>query len=191
MKDRGLVIILNGPPGSGKDTIADYLEFISPTSPITTHRRMKDTLFIQALALSQIPEKEWFDRYEDRRLKEQPWDKLGGLSVREFMIKVSEEYVKPIFGEDFYGRQVSDVCKDAVASGESVVFSDGGFESEFDFIINTVGKENVILVQLYRDGCSFDSDSRNYLDDKKVTTIKVHNNGTIEDTMKYVISKLK
>lgn len=164
--EKGIVIILNGPPSSGKDSIAHAISetkgmFPGHEQPI--HLEVKQVLFEQVLAISQISSKEWFDRYNDRTLKEMPWGRLGGLSCREFMIKVSEEYVKPIFGSDFYGKSASLRAFNAIGNSQTAVFSDGGFQSEFNSIRDVVGEDNILLVRLHRLDLSFDSDSRDYL----------------------------
>lgn len=171
------VIVLNGPPGSGKDTIASMLPL--------KHLEVKEPLFRQALALSCIDPDEWWNRYNDRELKELPWDKLGGLSIREFMIKISEEYVKPIFGEDFYGIEAG---RSATKSEIGAVFSDGGFQEEFDTICDYIGPENVLLVRLHRDGCTFEGDSRSYL--WHSNEIDVFNNGDISEPVSIILDRL-
>ena len=131
------LLILNGPPRSGKDTIAKRLtDFI--------HVEFKEELFNMAIEMSGVPSDEWFARYEGyiqengpyenfktTWLKNEPWDKLNGLSQREFMIKVSEEWAKPLFGKDVFGKRLKERldCK-AWKEDESFVTSDGGFFEE-------------------------------------------------------------
>ena len=85
--------------------------------------------------MSRISEYDWYTRYDDRKLKEEPWDRLGGLSCREFMIKVSEEWNKPIFGQNFYGVIAGKETKELVEVGCNVIFSDCGFISEYEEIV--------------------------------------------------------
>jgi hypothetical protein len=91
--------------------------------------------------------------------KEIPEKLLNGLSRREAMIYTSEEIMKKRHGRDYYGIQTSKKI-DGISS---YCFSDGGFVEEVLSIINTVGANNICIVQLFREGCSFSSDSRNYL----------------------------
>lgn len=177
------VVILNGAPGSGKDTIANALV---PNG--FSHREVKRALFDQALALSQINELEWFGRYNNRELKEAPWDRLGGLSQREFMIKISEEYVKPILGNNFYGVQAANEAKRCLEK-RNVVFSDGGFQEEFNTIRDEVGKENILLVRLHRDGCSFKGDSRGFLSHPEFE-MDLYNNGSIENAVREILKRV-
>ena len=156
----GRVIVLNGPPGTGKDTIANYLHEIHHN---WFHARIKGVLFKQAVEISGISPEEWFDRYNTEGAKELPWIRLGGLSQREFLIKISEEWVKPVFGKTFYGSRAAEDTMQIISQGVDVVFSDGGFQEEFNEIRDTVGPENILLVRLHRDGHTFDNDSRSHL----------------------------
>lgn len=186
---KGKVIILNGPPGSGKDVIAKYMSESNGGIDVF-HREVKKTLFKQALAISGINEEDWFLRYEDRELKNKPWDKLGGLSQRQFLIKISEEWVKPVFGKDFYGEVAGKLAKDYVNHKCTVVFSDGGFQEEFDTIKKIVGEENILLVRLYRGECTFEGDSRSYLSNPNFE-MELINDSTLEEAAKRIKQRLE
>lgn len=150
------IIILNGPPGSGKDTICEYLEdyWID-----VKKLEVKARLFELVLAISGMPEDQWWELYNCRQTKEVPHKDLAGLSPRQFMIHVSENVMKPLYGSDYFGRYAArQVVK---SSYSTLVFSDGGFPEEVQ-LLSEVG--NVHLIHLFRDGCSFEGDSRNYLD---------------------------
>ena len=94
-KHKKFVIILNGPPSSGKDAGCMELKKFFPHS---RHSEMKEHLFEMALLISGVSKEHWFQRYNNRDLKELPWDKLGGLTQREFLIRISEDWCKPVFG---------------------------------------------------------------------------------------------
>jgi hypothetical protein len=95
----------------------------------------------------------------DRDEKEIPRDQLGGRSPRQALIYVSEEVVKPAFGQDYFGRYAAQ----RLTPGALHIFSDGGFIKEIQPVIDAVGPENLLLVQLHRDGFSFEGDSRRYI----------------------------
>jgi hypothetical protein len=148
-------VIFNGPPGSGKDEACHFLK----TNYGYKHLQMKDELFIDTAEYYGVS-LEWFmNGYDDRTLKEFPRDELGGISKRQALIHVSETVMKPKHGKDYYGRKTAEKM-DQVSS---YCFSDGGFIEEILPVINTIGQENICIVQLYRTGCSFSSDSRNYI----------------------------
>lgn len=148
-------VILNGPPGCGKDTISKLL-----LAHGFAQCENKESMHDIALAMSGIDRKRWFRRYNNREKKELPWDELNGMSIREFMIYISEVCVKTAFGNAQFGKLAT---RSALSKNSNVVFSDGGFQEEMGMLQEGFGADNVLLVQLFRAGHSFDGDSRNYL----------------------------
>jgi hypothetical protein len=160
-----LVIILNGPPGCGKDTIAVELGL---RHDFVEHHEMKRPIYdVVAKELFLDPEEfEW--RARDRKLKEVPhyW---YNRSPRELMISTSEDLIKPLYGDEHFGRLASACVTDSTA--EVCVFSDGGFKEELWPLIDDGHK--VIVLRLYRQGFGFAGDSRNYLRDRDVPHIEM------------------
>ncbi|AGZ17750.1 hypothetical protein RJ80_gp23 [Vibrio phage phi-A318] len=150
------VVILNAPPFCGKDTIANLLK--EKGFAVT---EFKFTMFNIAIAMSGMSKESFMREYNDREQKEKPQEHLGGLSYREFMIHISEDIMKPLFGEDVFGKRAAEACTLAHDSGFDVVFSDGGFIDEVK-ALNDAGL-NVTVIRLHRDGYTYGNDSRRYL----------------------------
>lgn len=164
-----MIIILNAPPHCGKDTIADTLR----DNHKFAKTEFKHTMFSAALALSGLSKEEYMSRYNNRDLKEKPWDKLGGLSCREFMIHISEEVMKPLFGQDVFGKRASSACDFAMTCGYNhIVFSDGGFIDEVKALSESGHK--VLVARLRREGFDFGNDSRDYLYPDFCDSVDVH-----------------
>ena len=189
--DGKVVLILNAPPGSGKDTLAgdddwcqrvgdmllaDYQfdkggQFQCDVEHISFKSAMFDILpSILHVGLDPESVNEFYDRYYDRALKEQPWDKLGGLSPRQFLILLSEDFMKQVFGKDVFGKFSARLASYPVygVGGEVCVFSDGGFVEEVNEVVKAVGAENVYVLQWEAEGCSFVNDSRRYLSSDEI-----------------------
>jgi hypothetical protein len=150
-----LIIIFNGPPGSGKDAAASFFETRG-----FQHLSFKSQLFRETIEYFGVPH-DWFMKdYDNRAIKERPEHALQGMSRREALIHVSEEIIKPVEGPDYFGRCVAE----EISSDQDYVISDGGFIEELMPIINKLGADNIVLVQLTRDGCDYSSDSRRYFD---------------------------
>lgn len=160
-------IVFNGPPGSGKDEACEFLK----TMYGFKHLRFKDQLFVDAIHHYGVSLNWFMNGYHDRSIKERKEDMLGGISRRDALIHVSENIIKPQKGKDYYGTQVANLI-DQISD---YCFSDGGFIEEIQPLINTLGTNRLCIVQLFRDGCNFSSDSRSYL------------NGVLEDT--FIIKK--
>ena len=156
------VIILNGAPSSGKDTIANFFRDVVGLEKM----EVKKDLFDIALCISGISEGDWFERYDNRELnlKEVPWNRLNGISQRDFLIRISEDWVKFVFGKDVFG--VKAAARIQESGSTSFVFSDVGFKEELEAITSVVGEDNVLLVRLHRFGCTFNGDSRTHLSHK-------------------------
>ena len=166
------VVIFNAPPGSGKDEACKYL--LGACSN-TFHKEFKSKLFTITREIFSVSKEEWENHYT-RELKEQPWDKLNVLSPRQALIFVSEKIIKPNFSKLYFGESLAK----SLEKGLNVV-SDGGFEDEVLPIIEAVGKDNILVVKIKREGCSFEGDSRNYLNTDKLGIMEtwIDNNSSL------------
>ena len=216
------VIIFNSPPNSGKDIACQYLRDYFCTGEILA---FKDELYKDTAEYFNIDVKDLIEHHSDRSLKEIPYElfpkyekhslkqytlaflyvigalfnirslmSLGYYSSREALIHVSENIVKPKQGNDFYGRKLVERIE---ASSERYVFvADGGFVKELVPILEAGYK--VYIVQLERNGATFENDSRKLLteDDfkgedgdmkyKNLKFIKMDNNGSLDDLYKTI-----
>lgn len=149
------VVILNGPPGSGKDTIAVGLNNRLPID----HMEFKRPLYAIAAALFGVSVDNFTRAATDRTMKETNWNVLNGMTPRDVMIMVSEDMVKPNLSADHFGK----VAYTGIMQSDcdTVVFSDGGFHEELEPLV--VNGCAITLVRLNRQGFSFEGDSRDYL----------------------------
>ena len=174
------VIILNAPASCGKDVTAEYLV---ENLENTAHCEFKGQLFKLTKLIYQVSDKLWDSLYT-RELKEVPSTYLEGLSPRQALIKVSEGVIKPNYGKDYFGKAA---LKQALNSHNNFgsnlcVFSDGGFIEELKPMLDYLGKDNILIVRIHREGYTFEGDSRNYLPDSDdYNTINIYNNGTLEE----------
>ncbi|AOQ26808.1 hypothetical protein [Vibrio phage S4-7] len=197
------VVVFNGPPRSGKGIIAKHLtENINSmdNNVPAFHMEFKDELFkicanflgksvgsflsnydarcedvINPSHLERIPE--WYKDYTGtigQRVVNTQYSK------REFLIHVSENVIKPSFGDQAFGNALANnLPKDGY-----VFISDSGFKDELQPVIDHVGASNVLVVRINRDGCTFEGDSRDYLEpemfNNEVLFMDVSNNKTEE-----------
>ena len=167
------VILLNGPPGCGKDTLASAIAKAHPGVFIREFKTqlyvITDTLFSLAPMTTQVINM-------DRERKEVRMDMYGGRSCREALIFVSEKVIKPNFGHHYFGEAAAR----RVQPKEVSIFSDSGFEEEARCIIQEVGIENVLLLRIEGRG-SYTGDSRNFLPGDMFLNYVYVNNDSTED----------
>jgi hypothetical protein len=170
------IILLNGPPGCGKDTAAGGLEeHLNKRAWLVQHLKMADPL--KKAAASFVCESPKYFEYDKGGTI------VGRLSKREFLIYLSETTIKPILGRDWLGlmavKRMTEYCKLFDAIDRDVprvfVFSDTGFEDEVHPILTEFDSKRVMLMRINRTGCDFKGDSRSYLKNLPIRTVDIPN----------------
>lgn len=181
--DKGLnwkIVILNGPPGSGKDSLGNLLA----TGMNAKQQEFKAPLYRFGAAMLNIALPQFLFLYQDRTWKEAKRPELMGMSIRDLFIWYSEEVIKPKFGKAWFGVQACNSSNIFDWVNHGIYFTDGGFIEELAPLVERFGADNFIIARIHRDGCNFASDSRRYLEDQELKDIGVNtvfdldNNGT-------------
>lgn len=165
------VIFINGPPRSGKDTLADHI--------VRTNPGFKKVKFAQVLkerthALYGHPDlpHDWFEETKDV-----PNAIFLGQTPRQAYINVSEKLMKPIHGKEVFGELLLAELVKQADGVKAFVVSDSGFADEAFPVIRWVGGSNCILVRIHAEkrGCTFANDSRSHID-LPIDTFNLDNN---------------
>ncbi|AWN08625.1 putative deoxynucleoside monophosphate kinase [Erwinia phage Faunus] len=164
-----LMVVLNGPPGCGKDTIAN--EIVSQERidnlgwPRFVKHQFKDALYEHTAEHFQVDLDKFIHFASDRELKDsRTLAGLGERTPRQALIHVSEEVYKPRYGNDYFGKvEASRVSEHKGNLGGiiNVIYPDGGFESEIPPVESEF--DACLIIRLHRDGFDFKGDSRNYI----------------------------
>lgn len=161
------VVLFNGPPRCGKDTIAKFLLNSYPDNFIQI--RMAETLKRGCHALLGLPvDLEHYDEIKDKHVSNDNGD-FFHLSPREFYIKVSEELMKPTFGNNIFGLlwlRIYDILHeyDPYIYGNPIAtIADSGFAEETQPLIDYFGEEALLIIRIHREGCDYSFDSRSYI----------------------------
>lgn len=156
------ILLLNAPPRAGKDTLAMLLERID-NAFVCSFKQGVDVLADAVLSVAGIDNnvfKRWYDLDKGKARKE-----LGGMSCRQFYIHLSESLMKPIFGNDVFGKCLAKyIAQNVKDHHKYVVVADVGFEEEVETLADAFGRDNLYLVQWTADWCSYLNDSRKHLD---------------------------
>lgn len=162
------LILLNGPPRSGKDTLAARLKGWGAVD-MKMSRPLKDGW--AGLMGWGDQERERAEHTKDRAFSAG----LPGspLSYRQAQIDLSERFLKPLYGPDVFGR-IAAWHLEALLAGRApplVTVSDSGFAAEIEPLLSMIPPQRTVLFRLNRPGCDFKGDSRSYLD---LTHLGVH-----------------
>ena len=199
-----LVVLLNGPPKSGKDTIADAL--VQSVGPLwSANYKLSSVLKATAKAMFSLSDTQYkaLERPEnkDKKGTAKSYGVLTNKSWREVLISLSEDYIKPTYGKDFFGCAAAKALNTFSSSGYSHVFiSDSGFREEAETLVTMCPTCNFTLVRLHRAGTNFSNDSRSYWPNQTqvethavplMNEIAVFNEGTVDQAVIDILSQLE
>ena len=171
------VVIFNGPPSSGKDEAAKFIERNAGFD--TELVAFKKKLTELTCMIHGVDPYLWAERYDDH--KEEPWDQLGGLSQRRALQIVSEDVIKPVYGNDYFGKATLKDIITLIENGMRVGISDCGFKEELQTLLTYFKPEELLLVRTHRPGYSFDGDTRSYLHSDCIPSIDLINDTTLKN----------
>lgn len=176
--DTPKIILLNGAPRSGKDTFGKRF------AKKHGGKVMKFAEPIKAACAAMYcgGSRALFDSYDTPEEKDKAHAVFFGKTTREVQISISEEYMKPLYGQDIFGHILSnsldrDIQDERRAHSPVYFITDSGFDKEAFVLINRFGVENIKLIRLHRDGHTFKGDSRGYvnLDKQGITGTDIDN----------------
>jgi hypothetical protein len=170
------LVILNGPPGSGKDAFFSAvkdefncfnLKFAEPLKRGVHELLGLDTVEAAAFEnCKDIKHSQFFYR-----------------SPREVYIEASEHFMKKLFGNFVFGHiwcRRAATLLEKIPTIETVIITDCGFVDEL-IPVKFYWKGPVHLVKIYRPGHSFANDSRGYVKVGDVVEHRIDNNGTLAE----------
>ena len=175
-----MIVLLNGPPGVGKGVIAHELtQQVVGLKEFSFANRLHEI----AIVTTGLHRNVYFAMYNNREMKDVPQKEFLGFSPRRLIQVLAEDMYKPVFGDDYFAKQMAEEC----APHGLVVFDDLGFQIELSTMVEKFGAEEITVLRIYRDGCDFAKDTRNYLYPPNVRSFRIDNNGTIPGVVDRII----
>lgn len=198
------VFLLNGPKESGKDKAADYMMrhfgFEKYEFKAELYKATGKHYKIPACIIKFLNERRWL---KEKKLP------FFGKSVREMLISTSEHFIKPQFGNDYFGKKLarsifsnySDFWDGKFNEGgngyqypimRNVIISDSGFDEELIGLHTELNElydpevaVRICVIKIFRPGKTFEGDSRKYLryqtcEDLGIPTYECHNDTTLD-----------
>lgn len=145
------LVLLNGPPGAGKDTAAGMLRNRGGWIDWKLSAPLKGAL----AGLFEV------SAADMEATKDVPRDDLLGKSWRQHQIWLSEEVMKPTYGHHVFAELM--LAKMLMSPPGWFTVSDCGFQAEADYLLQAFGEERVLVIQIHREGRTFDNDSRQWV----------------------------
>lgn len=177
------MIMLNGPPRCGKDTIADALAKKFTQYPIYTHHeKFSQPLKDGVKAIYSLPN-------SIEETKDESDERLMGATYRSAQISLfhhlSRVHGNTVLGQLFTARTVR-------RDGVFIVSDTGRFDEVFPAIKN-FDADSCVVFRIHRDGTSFANDIRQYVTNTDIIGVKsfdVDNNGSVETVVLTIIDVL-
>lgn len=161
------IILFNAPPYSGKDMVAEGVKNILLQNNVPCRIEkfasiLKDCVHIMFPYAIEIHNM----CLKNPELKDNTFPQLLNMSYREVCIKMSEQAIKPTFGKGIFGWVLGQKLKQEI--GGIILISDCGFIDEVNALMNCLPSDSYGLIKIFREGCSFASDSRQWIDENKL-----------------------
>lgn len=168
------IILLNGPPSSGKDTAAkhirSFMQYEAARGLIA-----KGAIPRAVLDRMSMPIKRAFAGTMGLPITEdgtvEPWESMKeeiipelGVSYRQWQIDFSESFLK-CYKQDIFGQLLAARITRRFARNIAnlIVVPDCGFSIEIDVMYQTFKHEDILLIRCNRPGFTFVGDSRSYV----------------------------
>lgn len=158
------IMILNGPPRCGKDTAA---EAIVSYFGFDVCKHVKFSAPLKDIASSILG-------YDQRTLEINKDKILQGndISFRDAQIHTYIQLAQ-VYGEDWLGKWLVNSLDNY--DHEFFVVSDGGRAADIRSLLRVIAPNDLQIVQIMREGCTFSGDIRSYISAHNVRTRPIVN----------------
>lgn len=156
------VLLINGPPRSGKDIVGRMVADMTGAKVYKFAEALKVATHAMYRALSDEPVIAGIAHWQYEDTKDEPHKDFFGLAPRQAYIAASEAMLKPLHGQAFFGRLLARRIE--LEQPKFAVVTDSGFTIEALPLRKMFGVDNVRILKMHRKECTFDGDSREYLD---------------------------
>jgi len=190
------IIFLNGPAGSGKDSIGNFLV---PKLNKASIYKFATPIKKAVAAMFNLSPEEYQFYFETPEGKNNPSPRFFNKTPRQWLISFSEDFAKVHGGTAVFGKLMANNLTPAFRNNmvNNVVITDSGFKPEADALIDVFRDEcEFFLIRIHRNGFKFDGDSRGYIylekDYSFIHTVDIINEeGRIEHAVNKITSEIE
>lgn len=172
------IVVFNGPPQSGKDTMAELLAAHMDQQGVVT-MVVPESLSLPLRWIAYA-----MTGYEGRRVDGPDYEEFKtthfpafNATGRQIMIDICERFLKPTYGIEIMANLLR--ARNENIGPAVLLIRDGGFQTEIESLVRWVGEDNLYVVNVLRNGTSFENDSREWIHHKH--SFGCDNNGTLDD----------
>ena len=156
------IVGFNGPPRSGKDTLAEMLaNQMDKAGVVSLVVPESLSLPLREIAYAMTGWQGARDGFTYEAFKTEVFPQFGNRTGRQLMIDVSERFLKAIYGQTIMADLL--IARNSGIGSAVLLIRDCGFQCEVNPLESWVGVENLYMVNLFREGCDFSNDSREYV----------------------------
>lgn len=157
------IVGFNGPPYSGKDTLARMLaEHMDSRKVVVSVVEVSLSTPLRRIAYQMIGQNylpNHIGCLDYGKFKETHYPQFG-CSGRQLMIDVSEKYLKLCYGQSIMANLLLADFRDFHGV---LLVRDSGFQCEVDPLVDAVGADNLYIARVTRPGSTFVGDSREWV----------------------------
>lgn len=160
------IILLNGAPGSGKDTFAKMLEDVyAERGQQAFTVNIAKPLRRMASVVSPVPmnSHDDYERWKNAKLDANGKPDSTAPNGRDVLVALGD-CVRELYGDAVFAystiREMYDRIGFASGGYDACIVSDLGLDQEAQAFVSTFGKQSVHIVRLWRDGHNFFDDCR-------------------------------
>lgn len=167
----GKIILLNGPPSSGKDTAAKHIYRWAKMYEVDRKQVWRPALDRMSMSIKRaFAGTMGLPITEDGEV--QPWESCKeeiipefGVSYRQWQIDFSEHFMKLLYDDAIFGQLAVARIKRRFEKNIAnlIVIPDCGFYIEIEVLYQNFNPEDILLLRCHRDGFTFQGDSRSYV----------------------------
>lgn len=191
------IILLNGPPQSGKNTIASTIGvFLAANNIGFTEIALAEKLRkISEILIGRTLDDAAYNKIKDQSLQFGETE----TTLRQLMINMSENFFKQHYGPNIWAQlAIAKIFAQSVNLDYNnsrkyiVVITDLGFQEEIDAFTNEYYPNRLLLVHVNRPGKSFTNDSRKFVqpNNPEVPVVTIENSGSYSHLFNEVKTKI-